>query len=319
MEMADLNIPWTESPFFEKMLSGSDLDPLTRALVTTFAEDGILVFDPGIADFDAVAAAIVEACSKRPDYPERVTDAWSEIEGVRSLALAPRVSSLLRTLYRREPVPMQTLNFGRGTQQRAHSDSMHFSSFPAGFMCGVWFALEDIDDENGPLEYYPGSHRLPYFDHAAIGITASDQQAYERYGAYEELVRMLIDELGLERRVLRLRKGQALVWAANLLHGGSPIKDPARTRHSQVNHYFFEGCLYYQPQRSDPFLGRIEWLDKRDVRTGRLIPQSYNGRPAPVRRAIGQKVEWLARRAGLDQALRGSRLAATLRRALRGA
>ena len=131
-------------------------------------------------------------------------------------------------------------------------------------------------------------------------------------------MRLLIDELGLERRVLRLRKGQALVWAANLLHGGSPIKDPARTRHSQVNHYFFEGCLYYQPQRSDPFLGRIEWLDKRDVRTGRLIPQSYNGRPVAVRRGLGQKLEWLARRAGLDQALRGSRLAATLRRVARG-
>jgi hypothetical protein len=204
MQMADLNIPWTESPFFEKLLSGSDLDPATRALVRTFAEDGILVFDPEIPDFDAVAAAIVGTCSKRPDYPERVTDGWSEIEGVRRLALAPRVLSLLRTLYQREPVPMQTLNFGRGTQQWAHSDSMHFSSFPAGFMCGVWFALEDIDEENGPLEYYPGSHRLPYFDHAAIGITASDQHAYERYGAFEELVRMLIEELGLERRVLRL-------------------------------------------------------------------------------------------------------------------
>ena len=74
-----------------------------------------------------------------------------------------------------------------------------------------------------------------------------------------------------------------------------------------MTHYFFEGCLYYQPQRSDPFLGRILWLDKRDVRTGRLIPQMYNGRPAPVRRSLGQWLKLLARRAGLDQKLRALR------------
>jgi ectoine hydroxylase-related dioxygenase (phytanoyl-CoA dioxygenase family) len=28
-------------------------------------------------------------------------------------------------------------------------------------MCGVWVALEDIDMGNGPLIYYPGSHRVP--------------------------------------------------------------------------------------------------------------------------------------------------------------
>lgn len=304
MEMSDLNVPWLESPFFESLLARSDLDEATRGLVRTYATDGYLTFDPQIPDFDAVAASILEACSKRPDYPQRVTDAWSEIGGVRRLALAPAVLSLLRTLYRREPIPMQTLNFGRGTEQRAHSDSMHFSSVPRGFMCGVWIALEDVDERNGALEYYPGSHRLPYFDHASIGVTGSDQGGYERYGSYEEFVRMLIAELGLERRVLRIPKGQALVWAANLLHGGSPIQDPSRSRHSQVTHYFFEGCLYYQPQRSDPFLGRILWLDKRDVRTGRLIPQMYNGRPAPVRRSLGQRLKLLARRAGLDQKLR---------------
>jgi hypothetical protein len=318
MDMSDLNIPWIESPFFEKLLARSDFDEATRGMVRAFAADGFLTFDPEIPDFDAVAAGIVEACSKRTDYPQRVTDAWPEIEGVRRLALAPRVLSVLRTLYGREPIPMQTLNFGRGTEQHPHSDSMHFSTFPPGFMCGVWFALEDIDDDNGPLEYYPGSHRLPYLDHASIGITGSDQKGYERYGSYEDLVQMIVRELGMERRVLRMPKGQALVWAANLLHGGSPIKDASRTRHSQVNHYFFEGCLYYQPQRSDPFLGRILWLDKRDVRTGRLIPQTYNGRPAPVRRGFAQRLEWLARRVGLDRALHGSRLAALLRRTLRG-
>ena len=122
-----------------------------------------------------------------------------------------------------------------------------------------------------------------------------------------ELPERVVRFIELERRVLRIRKGQALVWAANLLHGGTPIQDPSRSRHSQVNHYFFEGCLYYQPQRSDPFRGRILWLDKRDIRTGRLIPQMYNGRPVAVRRSLGQRLKLLACQAGLDQKLRALR------------
>jgi hypothetical protein len=311
MEPSDLNIPWTESPFFETLLAKSGLDPATEALVRAFAAEGVVAFDPRIPDFERVAAEIVGECSKRPDYPQRVHDAWEEIPAVRQLAVAPRVLEVLRTLYRREPIPMQTLNFGRGTEQHAHSDAMHFSSVPAGFMCGVWIALEDIDEDNGPLEYYPGSHRLPMLDHNVLGITGSDQAGYEHYGAYEELIQSLIREMRLERRVLKVPKGQAIVWAANLLHGGSPIRDRGRSRHSQVNHYYFENCLYYQPQRSDPFLGRVQWLDKRDVRTGRLIPQRYNGKPAPVPRGLVDRLKLLARRSGLDQVVRRARRAAT--------
>ena len=67
-------------------------------------------------------------------------------------------------LYDREVVPFQTLNFLRGTQQMAHSDTIHFSSLPAKFMAGVWIALEDVTHENGPLFYYPGSHKMPEYN-----------------------------------------------------------------------------------------------------------------------------------------------------------
>jgi len=33
------------------------------------------------------------------------------------------------------------------------------------------------------------------------------------------------------------RKGDALIWAADLAHGGSPITDPRLTRRSLVTHY----------------------------------------------------------------------------------
>lgn len=41
-----------------------------------------------------------------------------------------------------------------------------------------------------------------------------------------------------------------MVWAANLLHGGSPVQVPGRTRRSQVTHYTFEGTRLWTPLRS---------------------------------------------------------------------
>jgi hypothetical protein len=47
-------------------------------------------------------------------------------------------------------------------------------------------------------------------------------------------------QAGLEKRVFLAKKGDVFVWHAHLLHGGSPIRDPARTRKSYVFHYFSE-------------------------------------------------------------------------------
>ena len=300
----DLNIPWIDLPHFEKLLDESALDAGMREKAKFFAREGYLLIDLEISDLDDVAAEIVTACSKQPDYDVRVTDAWESIPGVKRLALLPSVLSLLQALYRRTPVAMQTLNFARGTEQKPHSDAFHFNSVPPGFMCGVWIALEEIDDRNGPLLYYPRSHKLPYLEHMHYGLTASRQSGHELYPAYEEQLGRVLDKAGLEPLTISMPAGHALVWAANLAHGGAPIVDRQRTRHSQITHYFFEDCLYYQPQKSDVFLGRIEWLDKKSVATGDYLPQVYNGRSVRVPMRVLERLKRTARRSALAPVLR---------------
>jgi hypothetical protein len=54
-----------------------------------------------------------------------------------------------------------------------------------------------------------------------------------------------------------------VLWASNLLHGGSPQTDKKRTRHSQVTHYFFEGCRVFTPlhtQDGHNFWYYPEWI-----------------------------------------------------------
>jgi ectoine hydroxylase-related dioxygenase (phytanoyl-CoA dioxygenase family) len=221
-----------------------------------FERDGYLVIEEPVAP-DAVLDGIVEALAHlygKPlherdgvvYYRNRIQDAWKIDERVKGLALAPPVLSLLADLYGRRPLPFQTINFRIGSQQRAHADALHFNSKPEGFMCGVWVALEDIDSESGPVVFYPRSHRLPFVTMADAGLEPSESN----YGAYEQHIDRLIAEEGLAPRYGTLYKGQALVWAANLLHGGAPQRDRSRSRHSQVTHYFFEGCRYWAPMVS---------------------------------------------------------------------
>jgi ectoine hydroxylase-related dioxygenase (phytanoyl-CoA dioxygenase family) len=243
---------------------------LTPKLAEKFDRDGYLILDDvGLPSetFDAVVEELADEYSDGERVIHegvvydrtRIQDAWRFNEKVRSIARSPIVMTLLEEIYGRKPRPFQTLNFYVGTQQLAHSDALHFNSMPAGFMCGVWVALEDMDMENGPLVYYPGSHKLPELTMQAIGA----ESRLEDYPRYEQYVQELIKREGMEPEYGTIKKGQALLWASNLLHGGSPQRDLERTRHSQVTHYFFEGCKYYTPMlstESDTFWRDPTWV-----------------------------------------------------------
>ncbi|NEP75648.1 MAG: phytanoyl-CoA dioxygenase [Okeania sp. SIO2G4] len=289
-----MNLPLVDSPFFEQIFSQLTLDKDTKKLVKQFAEQGYVIIDDlGIENIAETTDRIVKDLT--PIYGEkgkvksawiyhdRIQDAWTFNQDVKKIATSPKIINLLKILYQREPIPFQTLNFKFGTQQSTHSDSIHFSSMPARFMCGVWVALEDIDANNGPLHYYPGSHKLPIFDLNDLGITGSYQnKPYDVYPIYEEFLQSLIEHNGLKKVELYVKKGQALIWAANLLHGGSPVLDKNRTRYSQVTHYYFSDCMYYIPLLSDPFLHRIHLKEVINIMTEKVVDHIYNGEKIEV-------------------------------------
>jgi hypothetical protein len=59
-----------------------------------------------------------------------------------------------------------------------------------------------------------------------------------------------IKEKSYQRKLGIIKKGQAIIWHANLLHGGSPQTDKAKTRNSQVTHYYFEGAKPWRQLQS---------------------------------------------------------------------
>lgn len=284
MNSLSLNTPWVESPFFEQQLQEKRLDAATEALVRQYATQGYVIFDPQLDP--SVVDTVRETL--QPDFAaartNRLQDAWQQHRAVQQIAAAPRVMELLQLFYQREPIPFQTLNFATGSQQRTHSDSIHFNSVPERFMCGVWVALEDVHDGNGPLHYYPGSHKLPTYDLSILGLKGSASGSVEDmlttyYGQYEQFISELTTRLGLEKKVLNLKKGQALIWSANLLHGGEPITQPGSTRYTQVTHYYFADCAYYRPMRTDMALERISIQKVTNIATGKEVRSQYLGTP----------------------------------------
>ncbi len=158
----------------------------------------------------------------------------------------PDLLRLLSFLLGRPVIPFQSLSFVQGSEQRAHSDAIHMTTEPPGYLIATWTALEDCTEDAGPLFYYPGSHRLPYV------TTADYPSGNTRFTLgphsnrhYEDYVASLIEKHGLLRKLHFARRGDVLIWHANLLHGGSPITRPGATRRSIVCHYFAEGVLCY--------------------------------------------------------------------------
>ncbi|VXC66111.1 phytanoyl-CoA dioxygenase family protein [Massilia sp. 9I] len=286
-------VPHVESPFFSRLFSGPETDPETRRIALELAVRGFAIIDFPEPGFDNMAERVKRDLHGHYDFAGwrahghaagsslRVQDAWSFNEDVRRIACNERVIALLSRLYGRQAWPFQTLNFPVGTQQHFHTDSLHFSSSPERFMCGVWVALEDIDASNGPLMYFPGSHRWPIYTNEHIGACVAELGGTPTQAIYEAMWRELVEAHGVQPEYFHAKKGQALIWAANLMHGGTVQRDPARTRWSQVTHYFFEDCAYYTPMMSDPFYGSIAFRTLTSIASGGPVPNRVAGDDVP--------------------------------------
>ena len=152
----------------------------------------------------------------------------------------------------------QSINFINGSQQKTHSDSIHMTTYPLGGLLGVWIALEDVDETNGALHYITGSHKLPYYmngdyDNLGDAVRIGDKG----YKAYEAFLEEKVKELGLKKEIFRAKKGDALIWHANILHGGEPHTDKSRTRKSLVYHYFDENSICYHEVTERPALFKL--------------------------------------------------------------
>lgn len=168
----------------------------------------------------------------------------------RDIWLYPPVMRFLRSHFRDTPCACQTLTYVHGSEQDAHQDTIHLTPYPAGYMCGVWIALEDVQPDSGELFVYPGSHKTTRLLARDLGLEKVDVD-YSSYVVFARAIERMLKEGGFERLVYRPRVGQILVWHENLIHGGSRRNDRNKTRYSIVSHYFAKGSVAYYDSRGE--------------------------------------------------------------------
>lgn len=197
---------------------------------------------------------------------------------IRELWEHPQILRMLELIWGSPALPCQSLSYVFGSEQQYHQDTVHLTPFPAGYMCGVWTALEDVAEGSGELVVFPGSHRFPRVYAADVGAAKVRDGDFKDLGARIAPVwKGMLNEAGSERRIYQPKAGTVLIWHENLMHAGSRRRDPGRTRRSIVCHYFAEGAVAYYDSLGEPGFTSIP---EQAIPEQAVLEQAPAARPA---------------------------------------
>lgn len=262
-------VPWLDAPDADvevrRRREAGDLTAFEAELCRKWIRDGYVIvkdlLDPFEVDWawDAYLAAIEDGRVETPDEPQfagdtvpgRVLDPHFEVPELAAIQRHESIVRVVELLLGARVIPFQTITSHKASQQPMHSDSIHMSTYPTQYLCANWIAFGDIEPDCGPLEFYPGSHRLPVLTATECGISLDAWQTSRAREFDEKYTPELLARrdrwvaAGHEARYFTAKKGDILFWHANLIHGGSTRRNFERDRLSLVCHYFGEGCVCY--------------------------------------------------------------------------
>ena len=258
--------PWLDGPDYreqiDQKLSSGEIDKEQAELCEYWAENGYVVLENVVdhklldrvwKNYDkALENGTVETLKKKKadenDFPQRTPNPHLSINPICGLMNHDKITKTIELLIGRQPTPFQSIASHRGSEQAEHSDSIHMTTYPLGYLTAAWLAFEDIHPDSGPLVYYPKSHKLPYLFSSDVGISMEDFEAngYKEYSdKYEPKIKEILEENNFEQKYFHANKGDVLIWHANLIHGGSPRQDRKHSRKAMVFHYFVKGVFAY--------------------------------------------------------------------------
>ncbi|MBQ0934410.1 phytanoyl-CoA dioxygenase family protein [Ideonella paludis] len=234
------------------------LDALAAADLRQFISQGYLVIPGAISEAlaDQIVADAHRVRSNPGDYVvrdkgayinpahieefhlgHRIIDLYAVSAAAREAVFTPRASRLLNLIFGEPALAIQSLYFEYGSQQAVHQDTAYVVSRKPLALAAIWIALEDVQPGTGELCYYPGGHRLP---HDLFGGTRKhwiqSQDGVEEHQRYLKSLRERSEAAGLTLETFLPKKGDVLLWHADLPHGGTRIST-LHTRRSYVLHF----------------------------------------------------------------------------------
>jgi hypothetical protein len=251
------------------------------SLVDKAALDLDRAYAGGFADLKFECHAVArEHIAWQPEinpHPAKALDIHHFSPAIRDLMFADAIAEFLGLIFESKAFASQTLGFLRGSAQEGHQDSAYVAyTIPRQF-AATWTALEDVTIGAGELFYYPGSHRFEDFVynerfksvHEAQRMTG-EQDMREQVERHVRSLEQRAVQRGIPKSPFAARKGDVLVWHADLVHGGNPVSQMT-TRKSIVTHY----C----PKHLSPLFSEHMATRLWDHRGHRYKTSHYRGEP----------------------------------------
>jgi ectoine hydroxylase-related dioxygenase (phytanoyl-CoA dioxygenase family) len=241
---------------------------------------------------DQVADDFTHYLREHAEYAAKCVDAqgrhlrFVNFHGVSDAALelgnTPQIMLLLDFLFARSAGLYTSLLFEYGSQQPIHRDSPFFHTFPINYFFGVWFALEDIHPDSGPLMYVPGGHRFQVNHHMIFeqlkrqNPQQSTKELLDRalehyYGAIIAEAEKVAPPCSVV-----LKKGDCAIWHPMLPHGGTKANNPMLTRKSIVFHcapidvqVYQQDVFFTADNQPPPRYGFREFRERQYAMAGR--------------------------------------------------
>jgi len=249
---------WIDQPDALDRLADLPLDARTRADTEHFITRGYTIFrgavsheviDRVLADTRSIfqeperyvvrdKGAYVDPVQIRElNVGHRIIDLYAISAAARDAVFAPTVANMLHAVFGEPAIGIQSLSFEYGSQQAIHQDTAYVVSARPMSLAATWIALEDVAPGTGELIFYPGGHRFDHYLFSGRYKGWSQQRdGQESHREYLAQLHAQAQARGLEIERFLPKKGDVLVWHADLPHGGSRITQH-HTRRSLVTHF----------------------------------------------------------------------------------
>ncbi len=298
---------WVDAPdageqLAQRTTAGSISDPLAGQLAQLMTNGYVVI--PGAITAE-LADALVEEIDNVADNPEfyiarrarqsyahpsrdiyddptfRMIDYHVNSSLARQAVFCEPIAAVLKASFEDAINAFQCLTFNYGSQQAMHQDGAYVVvSKPLQFMAS-WIALEDVTPGSGELQYHVGSHKLD--DFLFPGDSKSWNPAKHGKDIHRQYIQSLKDLKNRDDMPLETflpKKGDALIWASDLVHGGSKIEGK-RTRRSIVTHY----CPLSVKPNFRNFSGH--YYEAKDSDDCYYTSRHYDLTPGMLRRLMG--------------------------------
>lgn len=234
---------------------------LTATDVAFFADNGFLILNQffsqsEVEDINLEIENKINSGEFNFNFTGRkIPFAFKKSDVLKRVTLNERLLKINECLIGQPVFAYHTLNFIQGSEQAPHSDAIHMSTYPQGGLIAAWIALESTDENNGPLVYFPGSHKMPYLKNSDLNLKENFLLLDENPNAkYERKIAEILAEHKMDSQEFHAAQGDVLIWHGNLVHGGKKMIDKDRTRKSMVIHYLREEALCWHELSQRPAL-----------------------------------------------------------------